>query len=223
MNSNGDKSIIKEYLPFWGDLKKEEQGLVIDNMKSLTFKWGSFLHTGLNCTGLILVKSGQLRVFIISDTGKEITLYRLFDRDICILSASCLFKNINFEVHVEAIEDSEVFLLPTELFQRLSNSNIKVNSFITKLMAAKLSDVMWILEQILFMSFDKRLALYLSEEIAITGSDTIHKTHEEIAKDMGSAREVVSRMLKYFEREGIVTLSRNTIKIIDTQRLLKFT
>jgi CRP/FNR family transcriptional regulator len=86
-------------------------------------------------------------------------------------------------------------------------------------MASRFSDVMWIMEQILFMSFDQRLAIFLIEQSAIQESDDIHITHENIAKNMGSAREVVTRMLNYFQDEGIVELHRGGIKIIDRKRL----
>ena len=81
------------------------------------------------------------------------------------------------------------------------------------------SDVMWVMQQILFMSFDRRLAIFLLDEASKTGSELIHLTHEQIAKDMGSAREVVSRMLKYFSTEGMVELSRGGVKLLDKQKL----
>lgn len=81
---------------------------------------------------------------------------------------------------------------------------------------------MWAMQQILFMSMDKRLAVFLWDEISKTEDDTVHLTHEQVARDVGSAREVVSRMLKYFTSEGIVELSRGGIKVIDKKKLRKF-
>jgi CRP/FNR family transcriptional regulator len=211
---------IKESLPFWNRLAEDEKNEIIDTASLRMYSKGDYLHKGADdCAGILIVKEGQVRSFILSETGKEITLYRLFEGDICIFSASCMKKNITFDVIAEAETDSEVLLIPTASYKRLNNSNIAVADFTNQLISSRFSDVMWIMEQILFMSFDQRLAIFLIEQSAIQESDDIHITHENIAKNMGSAREVVTRMLNYFQDEGIVELHRGGIKIIDRKRL----
>lgn len=206
--------------PNWGSLTVEQQQLLFSSCKDKKYKKGQLLHGGLeSCLGLLLVKSGILRAYIISETGKEITLYRLFPKDMCLFSASCVMKNISFEMHIEASKDSEVCIIPTDTYQQLADSSLVVANYINELMATRFSDVMWILEQTLFTRFDSRLAAFLIEETGIENSKTLTITHEEIAKHIGSAREVVTKMLKYFTQEGIVELSRGKILITDMQKL----
>ena len=149
------------------------------------------------------------------------TLYRLFPGDICILSASCVLEAITFDVFIDAEEDTDVLLINSAVFHQIAEQNIYVKCFGYELATTRFSDVMWAMQQILFMGADKRLAIFLSDEIAKTGSDRIKMTHEQIARYMGTAREVVSRMLKYFAGEGIVALSRGEIRIVDKEKLHK--
>lgn len=190
-------------------------------VKEENYLKGKVLHRGyLDCTGLYIIKQGQLRVYMISDQGKEITLYRLFERDICLLSASCIFNNIQFEVHIEVEKDSQVYIIPTAVYKKLMNESLLVSNFTNQLISSRFSDVMWLMEQILFKNFDHRLATFLIDESRIDDSNTIYMTHEEIAKHLGSAREVVSRMLKYFQSEQMISLFRGGIKIEDDKKLI---
>lgn len=215
-----DVELLSEYLEFWANLNSNEQQDIIKESLFKRYKKGKIIYGGLDdCQGLILVKNGQLRAYILSESGKEVTLYRLFEGDICILSASCVLKNISFDIYIEAEKDSEIFLIPSETYMKISQNNIDVQKFTNKITLMRFSDVMWIMEQVLFMSFDKRLAMFLLEQSQIENSDTIKMTHEDIAKHMGSAREVVTRMLKYFQNEGYVKTERGSIIITDIKKL----
>ena len=154
-----------------------------------------------------------------SDEGKDITLYRLHPVDLCVLSASCVLETITFDVFVDAEEECECLVISGTAFSAVSGRNPDVKIFALETAVSRFSDVMWVMQQILFMSMDKRLAIFLSDESARTGSDTIALTHGQIARYMGSAREVVSRMLKYFASEGIVEVSRGGVTILDKKRL----
>ena len=189
----------------------------------ISFKKGMNIHDGNECTGIILVRSGCLRVYMVSEDGKEITLYRLFSGDVCILTASCVLNSITFDVFVDAEENSECYIVGGSAFERVSENNPDIKIFALETAVSRFSDVMWVMQQILFMSMDKRLAIFLWDEAARTGSDTIALTHEQIAKYIVSAREVVSRILKYFSSEGIVEVSRKGIKILDKKRLKELT
>ena len=117
-------------MPFWDKLKKDEQEKILKEVSVVTYKSGTILHKGsLDCTGVMVIKRGQLRVYLISDLGKEITLYRLFERDICIFSAACMLKNINFEVYIESEKETTVFLIPTAIYKNLSTTFLKIFSF----------------------------------------------------------------------------------------------
>lgn len=120
---------------------------------------------------------------------------------------------------MEVEKDTTTFLIPTPEFQKLSDEVIAVQKFTNDLMASRFSDVMWIMEQALFTSFDKRLASFLLEQSVVDASEELKITHEKIANHMGSAREVVTRMLKYFQNEGVIELQRGTIKILNRKLL----
>ena len=211
---------FKEVFPIWGKLKKEEQSLLENNISRHKIKKNEILHRGFDdCIGLAVVISGRFRAYIISDSGREVTLYRLFERDICLLSASCVLSGIQFEISIEAEENSEFFIIPPNIFNELMEQSAAVANYANKIMASRFSDVMWLMDQIMFKSFDVRLAEFLLEESNVEQSDILTITHEKIANHMGSAREVVSRMLKYFQTEGIVKLSRGNIEIADRKRL----
>ncbi len=220
MLNNFDLLLIKESFSFWDKLSHKEIELITNNTKIVTHQKGENIHSALNeCVGVLIIKSGELRTYIMSEEGKEVTLYRMNRGEVCILSASCLFQNITFDVHIDAEQDSEVLLINSAVFSQLLANNIFVETFSLQVAVDRFSDVMWAMQQILFMSFDKRLAIFLLDEAAKTGSDTISLTQEQIAKYMGSAREVVSRMVKYFNKEGIVETHRGGIKIIDKIKL----
>lgn len=212
-------ALFKENFPFWDDLSEIEQDTFINSSQYISFRKGTNIHNGNECTGIILIRSGSLRLYILSDEGKEITLYRLFPGEMCMLSASCVLNNITFDVFVDAEENSECIIVGGCAYASLSERCDAAKIFALETALSRFSDVMWVMQQILFMSMDKRLAIFLLDEISKVGGDTVHLTHEQIAKYMGSAREVVTRMLKYFSGEGIVELSRGGIKITDVKRL----
>jgi CRP/FNR family transcriptional regulator len=217
-----DTEFIKSVLTFWNQLSSRQQSLILGNAATITYKSGENIHGGENdCVGVLLIKSGELRTYLLSEDGRDITLYRLNPDDICILSASCILQNITFDVHIDAEKDSEVILIDASLFQQIYDENIYAENFTDKIAIDRFSDVMWAMQQILFLSFDKRLTIFLLDEVSRTGSNTLVMTHEQIAKYIGSAREVVSRMLKYFEKEGFVKLSRGKIEVIDKVQLRK--
>ncbi|MBQ2729695.1 MAG: Crp/Fnr family transcriptional regulator [Clostridia bacterium] len=211
--------VFEDMFPFWVEIPEEDKEKLCENTVALTYPKGTNIHNGAECSGVILVRTGCLRLYMLSEDGKEITLYRLHPGDLCMLSASCVLQTITFEVLVDAEENSECYVISGCAFSEVSERNQLIKIFALETAVSRFSDVMWVMQQILFMSMDKRLAIFLSDESARTGSDTVNLTHEQIAKYMGSAREVVSRMLKYFSNEGIVEVSRKGVKIIDKKRL----
>jgi len=220
----GDMRFIRDALPFWQKLTDGERRLVENSLMARGYSAGDVIHNGSgDCFGLFVIKSGQVRAYITSESGKEITLYRLFDRDICIFSASCIMKNIQFDVYIEAMSETETLLIPTPVFKELNESSKAVTDFTAQLIASRFSDVMWLLERTLFTSFDKRLAAFLTEQCGINGGNTVNMTHEAIASDLGTAREVVTRMLRYFQTEGMVKLSRGKITVTDMKKLSDLT
>ena len=212
MTRAGFERVYREIFSFWDGIPEEDRDYICRNSDVFTYPKGKNIHDGSECSGVILVHSGSLRLYMMSDEGKEITLYRLHKGDMCMLSASCVINSITFDVFVDAEEDSECYVISGPAFAVPMETAV-----------GRFSDVMWVMQQILFMSMDKRLAIFLSDESARTGSDTVTLTHEQIARYMGSAREVVSRMLKYFANEGIVEVLRGGVTILDKKRLRQLT
>lgn len=211
---------IEELISFWTKLTKKEQEVLRERIMVQHVKKGTIIHNGAeDCTGLIIVEEGQLRAYTLSEEGKEITLYRMFQRDACLFAASCIMNNIQFEVVIEAREDSKVVIIPTQIYQQLIHTSLPVANFTNDLMASRFSDVMWVMEQILNKSVDVRLAAFLVEEMEISGESVLKMTHEEIAHHLGTAREVITRMLKYFQKEQLVHLARGSIEIVDENQL----
>lgn len=213
MLNKEEKSFLQNTLTFLNKLSLQEQGLVLENIRKVKYKKGENVHGGINtCRGILIPKTGYLRSYLLSENGKEVTLYLLEEGNICVLSASCVLNNITFDVHIDAEEDCEAFLLDLGAMEKLSK-NIYVENFLLNEAVMRFSDVMWAMEKILFLKLDQRLAGFLSDEMARNNSNIIAQTHEQIAKHLGSAREAISRMLSYFAREGIVELSRGEIKV----------
>lgn len=221
MEKNLFEPVYKEIFPFWVEISESDRAFICQNSFALTYKKGANIHDSNECSGVILVRSGSLRLYMMSEEGKDITLYRLHKGDMCMLSASCVLKTITFDVFVDAEENSECYVISGPAFAEVSARNPQIKIFALETAVSRFSDVMWVMQQILFMSMDKRLAIFLTDESTRTNSDTIVLTHEQIARYMGSAREVVSRMLKYFVNEGIVEVSRKDIRILDKNRLRK--
>ena len=206
--------------PIWDQLDTEQQARILGSLVSHRVKKGTVIHNGsMDCTGLLLIKSGQLRVYILSDEGREITLYRLFELDMCLFSASCMLRSIQFDVTIAAEKDTEFWVVPTEVYKGILEESAPAANYTNELMASRFSDVMWLMEQIMWKSLDRRLAAFLLEEASIEGSDRLKITHETIANHLGSHREVITRMLRYFQNEGMVRLSRGVIEITDADKL----
>ena len=183
-------------------------------------KKGVFIHdSSAECLGLVAVHTGQLRAYILSEDGREITISRLFEYDVTLLSASCVMPDMQFNVMIEAEKDTEFWSIPACLFKNLVDESLAVSNYSRNLLSGNFSELMWLMEQIMWKSFDKRLAAFLLEEVQLEESDVLHMTHEKIANHMGTAREVVTRMLRYFQSEGMVHLTRGTIEIIDKEKL----
>lgn len=215
-----DYHLLKQTLPFWQHLNQNEKNILINNASIIEYQSGQLIHHGKNdCVGILIIVSGKLRTYMISNEGKEITLFYLQPHNVCVLSAACILDSIDFEVLVEAKTTCQIIQISSAAFLQLSKQNIYVELFSYKLATERFSDVMWAMQQLLFMSFDQRLAAYLIEASDRTNSLDIKITHEQIAQDLNSAREVVSRMLKHFAKEGYVHLSRGRIHLINKQAL----
>ena len=211
-----------EYFPIWDKLTPSEKERLSRGAVLRQVKKGALLHNGsMDCLGLLLVREGQLRAYIYSDTGREVTIYRLFERDICLFSASCIMQSIQFDITIEAEKNSLIWVIPPELYKDVMEQSAPLANYTSQIMASRFTDVMWLVEQIMWKSLDQRLAAFLLEESSLEDSPVLRLTHEKIASHMGTAREVITRMLRYFQEEGMVSLSRGAVTIQDTERLAR--
>ena len=208
-------------LPFWGDLTEAQKQQARTGSRLNHYEKGAMVHTCTGeCLGLVLVTRGKIRAYMTSEDGREIALYRLMEGDACVLAASCVIRAITFEVQLTADDDTELLVLNAPTFLRLTQENLHVECCMYKLATERFSDVMWSMQQLLFTSFDKRLAQHLWEE-SDHGRAVIKATHEQIAKDTGAVRETVTRMLRNFAEDGMVKLGRGSVTIADTDKLKK--
>ena len=209
-----------EYFPIWDKLTADQQARIESVTELQKVKSGTVLHDGSpECLGMLLLRSGQLRAYMLSEEGREITITRFFEIDICLFSASCVMPNMQFDIFIEAEKDSEVWVIPACLFQNLMDESIIIANYARNLITSHFSELMWLMEQIMWKSFDKRLAEFLLEESNLEDTLSLKITHEKIANHMGTAREVVTRMLRYFQSEGMVKLTRGSVDLTDTGKL----
>lgn len=211
---------ILNKLPFWTSLTEQEKEILRKSAVIRHYEKGSFIHSSdRDCLGMLFILSGEIRTYILSDEGREITLFRLYPNDLCVLSASCVISQISFDTQMTARQDTEVLIIPPNITTLLKEQNISVRCFLYEQATERFSEVMWAMQQILFKGLDQRLAAFLVEECERTNSNAVRMTHEQIARNISSAREAVARMLKQFTQDGLVELKRGEIIIKDTDGL----
>lgn len=205
---------VAEYIPFWDSLTKEQQETLKNAASSAVITKGNQVFGETDgCLGFVIVESGCLRAFITSEQMREITLFRLQSSEFCLFSAGCIFGTQSFTIQLQALTDSRIIVIPAGVMKLITEQCIQAATFMNSLMAERFNNVMWLLDQVLFQRFDVRLLDYLKKECELQGTGELHSTHETIARDLGSAREVVSRMLGHFEEEGLVQLGRGIIRL----------
>lgn len=203
-------------LPFWGDLTEQERDIVQKSAFLRRYEKGAQVHSGgQECLGLLLVLSGEIRTYLLSDEGREITLFRLYPGDLCVLSASCVLSQISFDTQLTAQQDTQVLVIPANVVARIKDTNLAARCYLYELATQRFSDVMWAMQQLLFQQLDQRLAAFLLAEYRRTGSPTVAMTHEQLAQQISSAREAVARILKQFAEDGLVELKRGAITILN--------
>lgn len=207
-------------LPFWNLLTDKEKEILKDNTIERTYTKGSTVFdNSSSCLGLLNVISGQVRAYLVSDEGKEVTIFKLEDNDLCVLSASCIIKQITFDTQLVANEDTKVLIVPSNTIEDLAYINIELRCYLYEKALARFSDVMWNMQELLFKGLDSRVANYLINQYERTDSTIIKVTHEEIANDINSAREAVTRMLKLFVQDGLIKLQKGSIELVDVDAL----
>ncbi len=211
---------LLNHLPFWSSLSDDEKDRVRQRAFVRSYGKDAMINNGSNeCLGMFFVLSGEIRTYLLSDEGREVTLFRLYTDDYCVLSASCVISQITFETQMIAQQDTELLIIPVDVTASLSEKNIYVRCFLYELATMRFSAVMWAMQQILFKGLDRRLAGFLLAEAERTSSNVIHMTHEQIAQHISSAREAVARMFKHFAEDRLVEIKRGAITLLDVDGL----
>lgn len=205
-------STILPRLPFWENLTATEKALVSQRALTKRFNKGQLVSSNSSaCLGIVYILRGEIRISLISDEGREITLYRAQEKEVCVSTASCVIRQLTFETMVTAESDTVAMVIPSSVCAKLMDSNVHLRAFVFEKQTERYSQTLWAIQQMLFKRFDQRLASYLVDASVKNGNTEIKKTQEEIARDVNSAREVVARMLREFSAKGLVEVKRGKI------------
>lgn len=216
------KELLQRSFPFWDGLSREQQKAMEQGITKTFCEKKTRLHFGGGeCAGVQIIEKGRARIFITSPNGGDITLFRLMDGDVSILSAACMLNSMDIELDMEMETDCTVYTIPKRVYKKLYDESGAVKDYTMEMISEKFSDIMWLFNQFVFSNVASRLAGTLLEHRALEGSDVLPVTHEVLARDAGTAREVVSRLLKQFQADGLVRLTRGKVEIIDAGRLGK--
>lgn len=211
---------IVEQLPFWDHLSSDERALVSERSFIRTFSANQLIsNTDNSCTDIVFIVRGGIRTGLISDEGKEITLFRVGSGECCVTTASCVIKQISFDTLVTTTEESTLLIVPASLCEHLTANNIYVKAFMLEAEAERYSQVVHVLQQMLFKRLDQRVASYLIERAQACGSPELKITQDELARDINSAREAVTRVLHRLAADGLVEVKRGRILILNENGL----
>lgn len=213
-------STFASVLPFWDALGEDDRTLIVGSSREMSFAAGEQIRgAAAECLGGFVVLEGSVRIYLMSDEGREVTIVRLRPDEPCLMGASCVLRSIAFDVFMQAERDTRCILISPQALDAVFKRNLRAENWALNALVDRFSDIMWTLQQTLFSSMDKRLAVFIYEECLRTGTDVVEMTQEQIARHLGSAREVVSRMLSYFSDEGIVSVGRGRLEVVDRVRL----
>ena len=203
-------------LPFWGALSAHERETMQSCAQIRSYQKGELIYSKeQECLGLIRVLSGAVRTFMLSDEGREVRLYRVDETDTDVLSASCVMNQITFETQMVADSDCTLLIVPAVCLKTFKENNLHVRCFLFEKLGERFSDVMLNMQAILFTRLDRRIA----EALLSRGGTTVRVTHEQLAGEINSTREAVSRILKDMERQSLIRLGRGQITLSDPDAL----
>ncbi len=214
------EEIFIKAFPFWDDLTEGQRKNIQDNtVKNFCPKKTRLHFGGGECAGVQIIDEGRVRVFITSPGGGDITLFRLLAGDVSILSAACMLNGMDVELDMEMETDCVIYTIPKQIYRKLYDESSAVKEYTMEMISEKFSDIMWLFNQFVFSNVASRIAGALLEHRAIAGEDVLDLTHEVLARDAGTAREVVTRILKQFQSDGLVKLTRGKVEVLDAAGL----
>jgi CRP/FNR family transcriptional regulator len=217
----GSKRETLSKIPFFADAPAELRKSLIDAASIVHLEPGEyFLREGDECAHFAVVVSGRMRVFKLGESGHEITLYQVGAGEACPLNVSCILSDRPVPAMARVEEAVEAAVVPAATFRRWITEHDSIRKFVFQMFSTRLTEIMSLVEEVAFRRMDQRLAHRLTELLIEDGSrGSVEITHADLAADLGTAREVVSRMLKEFERLGAIGLTRGRIQLRDAAML----
>lgn len=211
---------IFESFNFYPHLSEKEKQMIQAHTKLETYQKGELIYSPIKkCKGILIVQKGIMRVYLTSESGKKATIYRLREHEICVMAMSCVIPNITFDVEAESEEDCELFVIPTDILKQISKYNPYIENFIYKTVIKRFSLVMETMQRLLFFTLEQRVCQFLLEEISLRNTQTLSVTQEQLADNIGSAREAVARILNKLKKKNLISVKRGTITILDKKNL----
>lgn len=214
------KQELLNSLSFYHQLSREERKLLEMNGRMERFEAGDLIYSpAKECLGMLVIGSGVVRTCLVSEEGKKAVVFRLREKEVCVLSMSCLIPAITFDVEIEAEEACEVMVIPTVVLQQISGENPYVESFVYRTAVERFSGMVEAVQQLLFMTLEQRIAVFLLDETGARGTEVLQITQEQLAANIGSAREAVTRVLNSLRKKGLIEAERGRIRVLDRSRL----
>lgn len=218
MITNAEYMFIMKHLPVLEDISLDRQLLWAQRTVAVHYSEGVKIQCD-DGVGLILIKSGSLRLYLLSQEGREITLYNLQADEVCVISTWLALQIINFEVHIEAASDCCALLMDVASFAEFCEDDACIDSFFVRLLTMRISLAVEALERAFSLNIDQRLAVFLTGGMEMAGSNDVELTHDQIARHIGSTREVVTRALNRFAASGMVKLTRGNVEVLNKEKL----
>lgn len=216
------ESLQVQDLAFWDRLSPEERERVERSAHSVRYGAGQMIWSGeLDCLGILMIRSGVVRLFLSSQDGREATIARMTDGEVCTLTASCTMPTTEFNIRVQAESEVEALVVPALCLSGLVRENLYVENFMYRSATQHFAHVLEAVEQMLFFSLEQRVAAHLLDEAARLGTDTLRVTQEQVAQAIGSAREAVTRTLKKLAAAGAVEVFRGGVRLTDKRALYR--
>ena len=216
------ESLQVQDLAFWDRLSPEERERVERSAHSVRYGAGQMIWSGeLDCLGILMIRSGVVRLFLSSQDGREATIARMTEGEVCTLTASCTMPTTEFNIRVQAESEVEALVIPALCLSSLVRENLYVENFLYRSATQHFAHVLEAVEQMLFFSLEQRVAAHLLDEAARLGTDTLRVTQEQVAQAIGSAREAVTRTLKKLAAAGAVEVFRGGVRLTDKRALYR--
>ncbi|ALC14917.1 cAMP-binding domain of CRP/regulatory subunit of cAMP-dependent protein kinase [Desulfuromonas soudanensis] len=209
-----DTRVTEEFISLFPRFRREGELVaeILAHARRQAFQADFHLYwEGDSCSAIAFVLAGEVRVYRCGESGREITLYEIGPGETCILNASCILGNNAYPANAVTVSAGEMLLIPAREFRRLLGNYEAMSAFVYSLLSQRLTEVMELVQEVAFGRMDERLIEYLVEKSA---NGILHATHQKIANDLGTSREVVSRLLKDLERRERIVLARNVITLL---------